>query len=161
MKFLNGLLGLAVLGFGYKLLSTAKAALTFEYGISSYVVNLKKTGISNGLVGTLGFSIYNPTEKNVTYQRFVGNILYQGSRVGNIDPAGIEQQITARQNTIVPLTITIPASVFGYNGLDIITKLLTKQKLTFSKKFRIVGFIKIQNLPDIPVDFEFDLGQYI
>lgn len=147
--------------FLFKSGSTARAASQFEYGISSFRIDTKKTSIQNGLVGTLGFSIYNPTEKDVIYQRFVGNLIHQGVRVGNIDPSGANVSIKGRQNTVIPLLVTIPLSFFGSSLLDVATKLISGKKLAISKILKIQGSIKISGLPDMPVDYDFNLGDYL
>jgi len=139
----------------------AVAALKLNYDIDYFRVDKNKSSFSNGVIGTLGLKIYNPSEESIVYEKFIGNLNYNSQRAGNIDPSSKSIIIKARQHTIIPVNITLPISFFGTAVTDILSALLTGGILKFNKKVSLNGFIKLQGLPNYEINKTFDLGQNV
>lgn len=138
-----------------KFIKTAKAAIAFEYDLLNFKVNKTKTSITNGLVGTLNLSIYNPSATPVIYQGFFGNLYYNGERVGNVDPSGQNITIAARSNTVVPVEVVLPISFFGSGLIAVIDNILSGKKI--NKTITLKGLAKMKGLPNVEITENFSL----
>jgi LEA14-like dessication related protein len=149
MNFLKlGLFG--VMGFAaFSLINRAKAAIAFEYDLLNFKMDKSRSSFSKGLAGTLNLSIYNPSTTDVVFDGFIGNIYYNGERVGNIDPTGNKATVKGRSKTVVPLNVVLPPSFFGTGIIALIDNLLSGKPI--NKTLELSGEAKIQGFPSIPV----------
>jgi len=161
MGFIPWLLGgiVAISAFGIN--KVAKAALKLDYDIDYFRIDKSKTSILNGVIGTLGLKIYNPTEESILYEKFVGNLNYNSQRAGNLDPIEKNILIKARKQTTIPMEVTLPLSFFGNAISDILSSLLAGEKLSFTKNVSLNGFIKLKGLPNYEINKTFDIGKKV
>lgn len=140
----------------------AKTATNLQIGVSSFKIDKKQTSLKNGLVGNLTISIYNPGDKNVVYEKFVGNLFHNNQRVGNIDPGSSGSIVlTKRQTSLVPLKVKLPLSFFGNSIVDILKAVLDGNFSNYSKVVKLSGFIKLQGLPNYEIQETFNIADYL
>jgi len=161
MGFIPWLFGGIIAVSAFSMNKVATAALKLDYDVDYFNVNKSKSSLLNGVVGTLGLRVYNPSEENILYEKFVGNLNYNSQRAGNLDPVKKNIIIKARQKTIIPIEVTLPLSFFGNAISDILSNLLAGKKLSFNKNVSLNGFLKLKGLPNYEINKTFDIGNKV
>lgn len=162
---MSGLKNILIVGgigwLAYKLFNQVKLVENLTYGIQYIHIDKSKTTLANGLVGQIGLSVYNPSEINVPMKKFIGNLYYNSSSICNLDSNTGSVNILARKNTTIPIQYSIAWSAIGLNAIDIIKSLILGKKTSISRVVSIKGIIRTIAGVEIPVEYDFNLKDYI
>jgi LEA14-like dessication related protein len=116
------LVAAVVAAFGIKKLISKLQSLSvtiYSASVDAQASNVNTTSVK------LRIDIYNPNTEAVKFVSFLGNILYNGTNIANIDPyTNTMLTLNPRQSTSLNLRVNLPNGKLGTSFLDSITDLL-------------------------------------
>lgn len=137
--------------------SSGQKLANLTVDIIDIAVNTAKTNATQTTL-KLSVNVYNPNQTPIEFKSFTGNMLYNGASIANIDPLTKASRLfTARQNTVLPLSVTIQNGRLAASFVTILSQFLSKntQILVDFK-----GELKAEKMT-IPVVQQINLSKYV
>jgi hypothetical protein len=98
--------------------------LKLQISVQSVLIAKKQTTAEYTTL-KLQIAIYNPNETALQFKKFLGNILYKGSNIANIDPLQSSSiSFAPRQTTVIPLSVQLPNAKLLSSFLNALNSLL-------------------------------------
>lgn len=132
-------LGTAAALVAANFVSKAKNAEKLDIGLQKVSINKKKTDLTKtGL--DIVISIYNPTDSNIRFEKFYGNVYLDNRRITDIDPAPMTKVIVLEPRTtkLIPLSISVKNVSMG---IEVFTRLL--ESIRTGLPFRYDGTVRL------------------
>ncbi len=149
-----------VLGALYYFARSASKLNNLEINLSGLKLDSNKTNLSESVLNAT-LSIYNPNTQDVKFSSFVGNVFSGSTRIGNIDTKTASgTSLSGRATTKIPVTLSIANSNILQQVASTLSVLLFggEKKATLPEEFNLLGTLKAENLPAIPISQKIKLS---